>query len=260
MHLTHLTLDVRDGIAYLTIDRADKLNALNAAVIEDLGHAARHIATDTAIRGAILTGSGSKAFVAGADISEMAEQTPQEGLERARRGQEVLRRLETCGKPVIAAVNGFALGGGCELAMACHLRVASTTAKFGQPEVKLGICPGYGGTVRLPRLVGKGRAIDILVTGRMVDAEEALRIGLVDRVVAPEKLMEECEALLRSILAMGPLAVRSCLELVDAGLEMGIEEALRMEATHFGLLSGSSDQNEGMAAFLAKRPPAFQGR
>ena len=172
----------------------------------------------------------------------------------------MLRRLETCGKPVIAAVNGFALGGGCELAMACHLRVASTNAKFGQPEVKLGICPGYGGTVRLPRLVGKGRAIDILVTGRMVDAEEALRIGLVDRVTAPEQLMQESEALLRSILAMGPLAVRSCLELVDAGLEMGVEEALRMEATHFGLLSGSSDQKEGMAAFLAKRPPAFQGR
>jgi enoyl-CoA hydratase len=260
MHLTHLTLDVRDGIAYLTIDRADKLNALNAAVIEDLGHAAHHIATDTAIRGAILTGSGTKAFVAGADISEMADQSPQEGMERARHGQEVFRRLESCGKPVIAAVNGFALGGGCELAMACHLRVASSTAKFGQPEVKLGICPGYGGTVRLPRLVGKGRAIDILLTGRMVDAEEALRIGLVDRVTAPDQLMQESEALLRSILAMGPLAVRSCLELVDAGLEMGIEEAFRMEASHFGLLSGSSDQKEGMAAFLAKRPPAFQGR
>jgi enoyl-CoA hydratase len=260
MHLTHLTLDVRDGIAYLTIDRADKLNALNAALIEDIGHAAHHIATDTAIRGAILTGSGAKAFAAGADIAEMATQTPQEGLERARRGQEVFRRLESCGKPVIAAVNGFALGGGCELAMACHLRVASTAAKFGQPEVKLGICPGYGGTVRLPRLVGKGRAIDILITGRMVDAEEALRIGLVDRVVAPEKLQEEAVALLRGILTMGPLAVRSCLELVDAGLEMGLEEALRMEATHFGLLSGSEDQKEGMAAFIAKRPAAFQGR
>lgn len=260
MHLTHLTLDVRDGIAYLTIDRADKLNALNAAVIEDLGHAAHHIATDTAIRGAILTGSGSKAFVAGADIGEMADQSPQEGMARARRGQEVFRQLERCGKPVIAAVNGFALGGGCELAMACHLRVASTTAKFGQPEVKLGICPGYGGTVRLPRLVGKGRAIDILLTGRMVDAEEALRIGLVDRVTAPDQVMVEAEALLRSILAMGPLAVRSCLELVDAGLEIGMEEALRMEASHFGLLSGSADQKEGMAAFLAKRPPAFQGR
>jgi enoyl-CoA hydratase len=260
MHLTHLTLDVRDGIAYLTIDRADKLNALNAALIEDIGHAAHHIATDTAIRGAILTGSGPKAFAAGADIGEMAEQTPQEGLERARRGQEVFRRLERCGKPVIAAVNGFALGGGCELAMACHLRVASTSAKFGQPEVKLGICPGYGGTVRLPRLVGKGRAIDILITGRMVDAEEALRIGLVDRVVALEKLQEEAVALLRGILAMGPLAVRSCLELVDAGLEIGIEEAFRMEATHFGLLSGSADQKEGMAAFVAKRPAAFQGR
>ena len=260
MQLTHLTLDVRDGIAYLTIDRADKLNALNAAVIEDLGHAAHHLATDTAIRGAILTGAGAKAFAAGADIAEMAEQSPQEGLERSRRGQEVLRRLETCGKPVIAAVNGFALGGGCELAMACHLRVASTTAKFGQPEVKLGICPGYGGTVRLPRLVGKGRAIDILLTGRMVDATEALQIGLVDRVVDPEKLMAECEALLRTILAMGPLAVRSCLELVDAGLEIGLEEALRMEATHFGLLSGSADQKEGMAAFIGKRPAAFKGR
>ncbi|HVX88506.1 MAG TPA: enoyl-CoA hydratase-related protein [Gemmatimonadales bacterium] len=260
MQLTHLTLDVRDGIATITINRPDKLNALNAAVIEDLGHVAHHLATDSAIRGAILTGAGAKAFVAGADIAEMAEQTAQEGLERARRGQEVFRLLETCGKPVVAAVNGFALGGGCELAMACHLRVASTTAKFGQPEVKLGICPGYGGTVRLPRLVGKGRAIDILITGRMVEAAEALQIGLVNRVVEPEKLMAEAEALLRGIIAMGPLAVRSCLELVDAGMEMGLEEALRMEAAHFGLLSGSEDQKEGMAAFLGKRPPAFQGR
>ncbi|HWA41469.1 MAG TPA: enoyl-CoA hydratase-related protein [Gemmatimonadales bacterium] len=260
MQLTHLTLDVRDGIATITINRPDKLNALNAAVIEDLGHVAHHLATDTAIRGAILTGSGTKAFAAGADIAEMAEQTPQEGLERARRGQAVFRLLETCGKPVIAAVNGFALGGGCELAMACHLRVASTSAKFGQPEVKLGICPGYGGTVRLPRLVGKGRAIDILVTGRMVEATEALQIGLVNRIVEPEKLMAESEALLRGIIAMGPLAVRSCLELVDAGMEVGLEEALRMEAAHFGLLSGSADQKEGMSAFLAKRPPSFQGR
>lgn len=260
MNLTHLTLDVRDGIAYVTIARPDKLNALNASVIEDLGHVAHHLATDSAIRGAILTGSGTKAFAAGADIGEMADQTPQQGQERARRGQEVLRRLETCGKPVIAAVNGFALGGGCELAMACHLRVASTTAKFGQPEVRLGICPGYGGTVRLPRLVGKGRAIDILVTGRMVEAAEALQIGLVDRVVEPDKLIAECEALLRTILGMGPLAVRSCLELVDAGLEVGLEDALRMEATHFGLLSGSEDQKEGMAAFLAKRTAAFKGR
>jgi enoyl-CoA hydratase len=260
MELTHLTLDVRDGIATITINRPDKLNALNAGVIEDLGHVAHHIATDSAIRGAILTGAGAKAFAAGADIAEMADQTPQEGLERARRGQEVFRRLESCGKPVIAAVNGFALGGGCELAMACHLRVASTTAKFGQPEVKLGICPGYGGTVRLPRLVGKGRAIDILLTGRMVDAEEALRIGLVNRVVDPEQLIAETEMLLRGILAMGPLAVRSTLELVDAGLEIGLEEALRMEATHFGLLSGSEDQKEGMAAFIAKRPAAFKGR
>ena len=259
MNLTHLTLDVRDGIATVTINRPDKLNALNATVIEDLGHVAHHIATDTAIRGAILTGAGAKAFAAGADIAEMAEQTPQEGLERARRGQEVFRRLETCGKPVVAAVNGFALGGGCELAMACHLRVASTTAKFGQPEVKLGICPGYGGTVRLPRLVGKGRAIDILVTARMVDAAEALQIGLVDRVVEPEKLLGECEALLRTILGMGPLAVRSCLELVDAGLEMSLDQALELEAAYFGLLSGTADMREGTAAFLEKRKAQFQG-
>src|SRR6478609_1194127 len=173
MHLTHLTLDVRDGIAYLTIDRADKLNALNAALIEDIGHAAHHIATDTAIRGAILTGSGAKAFAAGADISEMANQTPQEGLERARRGQEVFRRLESCGKPVIAAVNGFALGGGCELAMACHLRIAAENAKFGQPEVNLGIIPGYGGTQRLAQLVGKGKALELMMTGDMINAQEA---------------------------------------------------------------------------------------
>ncbi|HEU4569485.1 MAG TPA: enoyl-CoA hydratase-related protein [Gemmatimonadales bacterium] len=260
MQLTHLTIDVQDGIARLTVNRPDKLNALNAALIEDLGHAAHHLATDSAIRGAILTGAGAKAFVAGADIAEMAEQSAQEAQLRARRGQEAFRRLETCGKPVIAAVNGFALGGGCELAMACHLRVASSTARFGQPEVKLGICPGYGGTVRLPRLVGKGRALELLITGRMVDAEEALRIGLVNKVVAPDQLLAEAEAMLRTILEMGPLAVRSCLELVDAGLEMGLEEALRMEATHFGVLSASSDQKEGMAAFLAKRPPAFQGR
>ncbi|HEU4763310.1 MAG TPA: enoyl-CoA hydratase-related protein, partial [Gemmatimonadales bacterium] len=227
---------------------------------EDIGHAARHLATDTAIRGAILTGAGAKAFVAGADIAELERQSPQEGKARAQRGQAAFRALERCGKPVIAAVNGFALGGGCELAMACHLRVASATAKFGQPEVKLGIGPGYGGTVRLPRLVGKGRAIELLVTGRMVDADEAYRIGLVNKVVAPEALLAEAEALLRTILEQGPLAVRLCLEAVDAGFEMSLDEALLLEANHFGLLSGSADMREGMAAFLAKRKPNFQGK
>ncbi|HET7024824.1 MAG TPA: enoyl-CoA hydratase-related protein [Gemmatimonadales bacterium] len=259
MKLTHLTFDVQDGIAWLTVNRPDKLNALNDALIEDLGHAARHLATDAAIRGAIVTGAGTKAFVAGADIAELAAQGPQEGKARAQRGQAAFRALEQCGKPVIAAVNGFALGGGCELAMACHIRVASNNAKFGQPEVKLGLGPGYGGTVRLPRLVGKGRAIEILVTGRMVDADEALRIGLVTAVVPPEQLKASAEGLLRTILDQGPLAVRLCIESVDAGLEMSLDEALLLEANHFGLLSGTADMKEGTAAFLAKRKPDFQG-
>ena len=175
------------------------------------------------------------------------------------RGQAVFRRLERCGKPVVAAVNGFALGGGCELAMACHLRVASESAKFGQPEVKLGIGPGYGGTVRLPRLVGKGRALDLLLTARMVGAEEALQMGLVNRVVPSDKLMAESEQLLRTILTNGPLAVRLCIEAVDAGLEMSLEEALLLEANHFGLLASTDDMREGMGAFLEKRTASFRG-
>src|SRR6185436_11208749 len=176
-------------------------------VMKELADAAERIATESDIKGAILTGSGPKSFVAGADIGDLSKQGPFDGKARAQRGQSVLRRLETCGKPVIAAINGFALGGGCELAMACHIRIASDNAKFGQPEVKLGIAPGYGGTQRLPRLVGKGRALDLILTGRTIDAQEALAMGLVNRVVPAEKLMEETEALLRGILKMGPLAV-----------------------------------------------------
>ena len=254
-----LTFQVADRIATITVNRPDKLNALNDALMRELGAAIDEAVARNDVGAVLLTGAG-RAFVAGADIAELADQSAVEGKARAERGQRTFRKFEQSPKPTLAAINGFALGGGCELAMACHLRIASDAAKFGQPEVKLGICPGYGGTVRLPRLVGKGRAIDILITGRMVDAEEALRIGLVDRVVAPEKLQEEAVALLRGILTMGPLAVRSCLELVDAGLEMGLEEALRMEATHFGLLSGSEDQKEGMAAFSEKREPQFKHR
>lgn len=260
MNLTHLTFDVRDGVAWLTVNRPDKLNALNDALIEDLGHAARHLATDSAIRGAIVTGAGPKAFVAGADIGELANQTSQEGKARSQRGQAAFRALEQCGKPVIAAVNGFALGGGCELAMACHLRLASTNAKFGQPEVKLGIGPGYGGTVRLPRLIGKGRALELILTARTIDADEAFRIGLVNKVVAPEALLAETESMLRGILENGPLAVRLAIEAVDAGLEMSLDEALLLEANHFGLVSGSADMREGTAAFLAKRKASFQGK
>lgn len=260
MAFTTLLYAVSDGIARVTLNRPDKLNALNGVVIAELGDAVGHVEGDPGVRGVILTGAGSKAFVAGADISEIAEQGATDGKARALAGQQVFRRLERCGKPVIAAVNGFALGGGCELAMACHLRIASETAKFGQPEVKLGIGPGYGGTVRLPRLVGKGRALELLLTGQMIDAQEAWRIGLVNRVVPADRLLDEAEQLLRSILENGPLAIRVCLEAVDAGLEMSLDQALLLEANHFGLLSGTADKQEGTRAFLEKRKPVFQGK
>jgi enoyl-CoA hydratase len=254
-----LTFDLTDGIARITINRPDKLNALNAIVIAELGDAVTRIETDSAIRGVIVTGAGTKAFVAGADITELTEQGVTGGQKRALIGQQVFRRLERCGKPVIAAVNGFALGGGCELAMACHLRVAAESAKFGQPEVKLGIAPGYGGTVRLPRLVGRARALELLLTGEMIDAEEARRIGLVNRVVPGDRLLAEAEALLRVILANGPLAVRACLEAVDLGSDMTLDQALSFEAGYFGLLSATQDMREGTSAFGEKRKPAFKG-
>ena len=259
MPYSTLIFELRDPIAIVTVNRPEKLNALNAAVIAELGDVADRIGKDPAIRGMILTGAGPKAFVAGADIGEIAGQGPVDGKARALEGQRVFRRLEQCGKPVIAAVNGFALGGGCELAMACHLRIASEQARFGQPEVKLGIGPGYGGTVRLPRLVGKGRALELLLTGQMIDAQEAYRIGLVNRVVPADRLMSESEQLLRVILENGPLAIRACLEAVDAGLDVGMDEALLLEANLFGLLSGTADMREGTAAFTAKRAPVFKG-
>jgi len=259
MTYTTLLFDLRDAVATVTVNRPDKLNALNAAVIAELGDVAGRLQKDPAIRGVILTGAGSKAFVAGADIGEIAAQGPVDGKARALEGQRVFRSLERCGKPVIAAVNGFALGGGCELAMACHLRVASEQARFGQPEVKLGIGPGYGGTVRLPRLVGRGRALELLLTGQMIDAQEAWRIGLVNRVVPADRLLGESEQILRSILENGPLAVRACLEAVDTGLDVGVDEALLLEANLFGLLSGTADMREGTTAFIEKRKPAFKG-
>jgi len=256
---TTLLFELSDVIARVTVNRPDKLNALNATVIAELGDAVTRIETDAAVRGVILTGSGQKAFVAGADIAELTAQTPMEGQARAILGQQVFRRLERCGKPVVAAINGFALGGGCELAMACHIRIAAEHAKFGQPEVKLGIGPGYGATARLPRLVGKGRALELLLTGGMIDAAEAYRIGLVNRVVSADKLLAEAEALLRTILENGPLAIRACLEAVDAGLETSLDQALLLEANHFGLLSATEDMREGTKAFLEKRKPLFKG-
>jgi enoyl-CoA hydratase len=259
MAYTTLLFDLTDGIATVTVNRPDKLNALNATVIAELDEVAARIEREAGIRGVILTGAGPKAFVAGADIGEVGGQGATDGQARARAGQRMMRRLEQCGKPVVAAVNGFALGGGCELAMACHIRIASETARFGQPEVKLGIGPGYGGTVRLPRLVGRGRALELLLTGAMIDAQEAWRIGLVNRVVPADQLLAESRRLLGTILENGPLAVRACLDLVDAGLDLGTDEALRLEASWFGLLSSTGDMREGTQAFLEKRKAVFTG-
>ncbi len=249
-----------DGIATATINRPDKLNALNAQVIADLGRLAGEVERDKAVRALIITGSGPKAFVAGADIAELAEVDGGEGRKLAERGQAVFRSIEKLHKPVIAAVNGFALGGGCELAMACHIRVASPNARFGQPEVRLGLIPGYGGTVRLPRLVGRGIATELLLTARMVDADEAARIGLVNRVVPAESLLDEARAVATSILEMGPLAVAICLDQIDRSLDSPMDRAMELEAEAFGAACASEDKQEGTAAFLAKRPAKFTGR
>jgi enoyl-CoA hydratase len=255
-----ISFSVTDRVAFVTFNRPEKLNALNDEVMRELGRVVDEITSRDDIGGAILTGAGDKAFVAGADISELAKQGPIDGKARSLAGQNVLRRLETSGKPFLAAVNGFALGGGCELALACHLRLASEKAKFGQPEVRLGITPGYGGTQRLPRIIGKGRALDLILTGRMVGAEEALAMGLVSRVVQAPDLLAETEKTLRGILAMGPIAVRLAIEAVDAGLDMSLSEGLLLEANHFGLASATHDMREGMAAFLEKREANFEGR
>ena len=260
MSYQNLLVETKDGVAFVTINRPDKLNALDDRTMEELDAAFGAIATAAEVRGAILTGAGEKAFVAGADIAELATQSPVDGKERSIRGQKVLDRIENLGKPVIAAVNGFALGGGCELAMACHVRVASETARLGTPEVKLGIMCGYAGTQRLSRLVGKGRALEILLSGEMVDAQEALRIGLVNRVFPKDRLLAEAEALLRKMLANGPVSLRFTMEAVNAGLEMPLDEAQYLEATLFGLICTTADMKEGTRAFLEKRPPKFQGK
>jgi enoyl-CoA hydratase len=260
MSYENLLVESRDGVAFVTVNRPDKLNALNDRTMQELDAAFQAIAADPQVRGVVLTGAGEKAFVAGADIAELGASTPLDGKERSIRGQEVLARIENLGKPVVAAINGFALGGGCELAMACHVRIAAEGARLGTPEVKLGLMCGYAGTQRLPRLVGKGRALEILLTGEMVDAAEALRIGLVNRVVPKDRLLSEAEALLRRMLANGPISLKLTLEAVNAGLEMPFDEAQGQEAALFGLLCTTEDMREGTRAFLEKRPPRFQGR
>ena len=255
-----LLVDVRDGVAFVTVNRPDKLNALNDQVVADLRQAVLALKSDATVKGVIVTGAGPKAFVAGADIGDLVKQGVLDGRERALNGQAVLTAIETIGKPVLAAVNGFALGGGCELAMACHIRIAGETAKFGQPEVKLGITPGYGGTQRLPRIVGKGRALHLLLTGETIDAQEALRIGLVTKVVPQDQLMAEAEKLMRQILANGPVAVALTIEAVHQGLEMTLAEGLRLEANVFGLVASTRDVKEGLNAFLEKRTAHFEGK
>jgi enoyl-CoA hydratase len=259
MAYASIALSVADHIATITVNRPDKLNALNAATIGELGDAIDEVRRRDDVGAAILTGAG-RAFIAGADISELTAQSPMQAKQRAARGQEIFRRFETSPKPIIAAVNGFALGGGCELAMACHVRIASDVAKFGQPEVKLGICPGYGGTQRLPRLVGLGRALQLLLTGEMIDAAEAYRIGLVNKIVPGAELLSTAESILRQMLANAPLALGACIEAAVRGTETSLEDGLNLEANHFALLAGSQDMVEGTRAFLEKRPAAFTGR
>ncbi len=260
MTFENLLFEVRDGIAFVTLNRPKVLNALNRATLEELHTAIAAIREDASIGAVVLTGAGEKAFAAGADIQELAQAKEPRGRDLALRGQAIFRSIETCGKPVIACINGFALGGGCELALACTLRIANDNAKLGQPEVKLGLIPGYGGTQRLSRLVGKGAALQMILTAEMISAHEALRIGLVNEVVAPADLLARGEGLARIIASMAPVAVRYSLEAVDRGYDLPIEEAMFLEAALFGLACGTADKEEGTAAFLAKRPPVWQGR
>jgi enoyl-CoA hydratase len=253
-----LSLQTSDRVATITINRPDKLNALNDRVIAELGEAIDQVVSDSAVGGVILTGAG-RAFVAGADISELEKHGAVSAKQLAKTGQEVFGRFEGSPKPVIAAVNGFALGGGCELAMACHIRIASEFAKFGQPEVKLGLIPGYGGTQRLPRLVGRGRALQLLLTGEMIDAQEAYRIGLVNRVVQAAELLPAANEMMRTILANAPLAIASVVEVVNRGYDATLEDALTLEATAFGLLAATDDKRVGTRAFLEKASARFTG-
>jgi len=256
----HLRLAIKGNIATVTLDRPKVLNALNRALFNELEAVFLMLSGDAEIRAVILTGAGEKAFAAGADISELAAINAADGERLSARGQAVFDLIENCGKPVLAAINGFALGGGCELAMACTLRIASETARLGQPEVKLGLIPGYGGSQRLPRLVGKGAALRLLLTGDIVSAAEALRIGLVDEVLPPADLLPRAEALAATIAANAPLAIRSCIETVNSGYDLPLPAALELEAARFGLACSTDDKAEGTAAFLAKRPPVWKGR
>jgi enoyl-CoA hydratase len=258
--IANVLYEKKGSIAYVTVNRPKVLNALNTPTWKELRTAFEDARDDAAVRGVILTGGGDKAFIAGADISELARLTAFEAEQSSRFGQEILDLVENLGKPVIAAVNGFALGGGCETAMACTIRIAVETAKFGQPEVALGLVPGGGGTQRLPRLVGKGRALQLILSGEMISAQEAYRIGLVNEIVPAADLITRAETILKKIASKAPIAVKFALEAANKGLETSQGEGLLLEASYFGLCAATEDKKEGTTAFLEKRTPQFQGR
>jgi enoyl-CoA hydratase len=260
MNYENLLYERNDGLVRITINRPEKLNALNRETVSEIGAALTAFEADDQARALILTGSGSRAFVAGADIAELAEQSPRAAQEYALFGQGVLTRLERCRKATIAAVNGFALGGGLELAMACQIRVAAEDAYLGLPEVTLGLIPGFGGTQRLPRLVGRGKALEMIMTGDRIDAREALRIGLVNRVVPADQLLGICEKMARTIASRGPVAVQFAIEAVNRGLDVPVEEGMFIEAGLFGIVAATEDMLEGTQAFLEKRKAEFKGR
>jgi enoyl-CoA hydratase len=260
MDFVNLMLERDGAVAIVTINRPAVLNALNTQTLEDLSRAAQALQRDDSVRAVVLTGAGDKSFVAGADIKELAVQTPTSGREHALAGQRVFDMIENLGKPVIAAINGYALGGGCELAMACTLRIAADTAKIGQPEIALGLLPGYAGTQRLPRLVGKGHAMAMILTGAPITAAEALRIGLVNRVVGASDLMTEARVWAAQLAANAPVAMRYIMNAVNAGAEMPFADACQYEATLFGLVASTEDMREGTSAFLEKRKPQFKGK
>lgn len=260
MNFENIAVEKRNSIAYLTVNRPKVLNALNMATMDELRAAFHDIKNDKSVRVVIFTGAGEKAFIAGADIGELSRHDAVSGKEYTHRGQSVLNLIENLGKPVIACINGFALGGGCEIAMACTMRLASENAKLGQPEVKLGIIPGYGGTQRLPRLVGKGIAMQMVLAGEMITAREAQRIGLVNEVLPAAELIQRAEAIAVKIIANAPLAVQYALEAVNKGMEMSLAEGLYLEATLFGVCCATEDKTEGTTAFLEKRPAQFKGK
>jgi enoyl-CoA hydratase/carnithine racemase len=260
MKFENIHYEKKNAIAYITVDRPKVLNALNTATMAELREAFTAAKNDAEVRVVIFTGAGEKAFIAGADISELNKQNPVEAKEYTHRGQAVLDLIENLGKPVIACINGFALGGGCEIAMACTMRLASENAKLGQPEVKLGLIPGYGGTQRLPRLVGKGLAMQLVLAGEQITAQEAHRIGLVNEVVAQAELVPRAEAIAQKVAANAPLAVQYAMEAVNKGMDMTLAEGLYLEASLFGLICATEDKNEGTNAFLEKRPAQFKGK